>query len=220
MQITESRYAGVYQGKDWLLTPNRVPGSSVYGEPLYHHGGQEFRPWNPYRSKLAALLKIGCPVFPFTSGTRVLYLGAGTGTTVSHLSDLLSEGRIYAVEISEVNFRDLLELSQTRGNIVPLLQDARQPSSYARLVEPCTVLYQDVAQPDQEKILEKNLGFLAEGGVVFFMIKARSIRVGEEPGAIYQEMEGSVRGLGLEILGLVPLEPFEMDHAALVAKKA
>ena len=57
--------------------------------------------WNPFRSKLAAAILGGVDKIHMPPGCKVLYLGAASGTTVSHVSDVVGpEGMVYAVEFS------------------------------------------------------------------------------------------------------------------------
>jgi fibrillarin-like pre-rRNA processing protein len=211
--------AGVFTDGSWFYTRNLVPGISVYGEGLLDDDGTEYRRWDANRSKLAAYLKKGGRAWPFSSSTSMLYLGAGSGTTVSHLSDLSPSGSIVAVEISPRVFRDLVRLAERRRNVLPILGDASQPETYRGHVGPVDVLYQDVAQRDQERIFSENLEFLRPGGTGFFMIKARSVDVTADPAAVYESMRRIVARNGPEILDLRPLDPFEADHAALVVRK-
>lgn len=61
----------------------------------------EYRVWNPFRSKLAASILSGVDNIHIKPGSKVLYLGAASGTSVSHVSDLVGpEGSVYAVEFS------------------------------------------------------------------------------------------------------------------------
>ena len=86
-------------GQKCLATPNLDKGNTVYGERLIQDNHMEFRQWDVYRSKLAAAVHKGMQNFPFRVGSRVLYLGASTGTTVSHISDIIgNEGILFAVE--------------------------------------------------------------------------------------------------------------------------
>ena len=75
-----------------LWTLNANPGKSVYGEQLRRQSGDEWRRWDPRRSKLsAALLRTKqepASLLPEV-GSEILYLGAGHGTTISHLHDHL-----------------------------------------------------------------------------------------------------------------------------------
>ncbi|MFQ5838807.1 MAG: fibrillarin-like rRNA/tRNA 2'-O-methyltransferase, partial [Thermoplasmata archaeon] len=112
--IRPTDYRGVYTDGRTLYTENLVPGTSVYGERLVRKGSLEFRAWNPRRSKLAALLLKGFPQYPFEEDSTVLYLGAATGTTASHISDLVPRGVVYCVEVSPKTFQKLLILSEQR----------------------------------------------------------------------------------------------------------
>ena len=226
MKVTEhKRFAGVYwveleDGTRKLATVNLAPSTQVYGEPLFKIQGIEYRLWDPYRSKLAAAILKDIKEAPIDQGKRVLYLGAASGTTASHVSDLIgSSGSVYCIEISSRPLRDLLVVCNHRLNMVPLLADARQPGSYCALVEKADVVYQDVAQPDQTDILLANVkAFLRDGGYAVFALKARSIDVTKEPREIFRdEMEKLEKEL--EIIDAKILDPYEKDHAMLVLRK-
>ena len=49
----------------------------------------EYRVWNPFRSKLAASIVGGIENIYMQPGSKVLYLGGASGTTVSHVADLI-----------------------------------------------------------------------------------------------------------------------------------
>ncbi len=202
-------------GRD-LLTENLTPGASVYGERLVREAGREYRVWNPMRSKLAALLHKGFRDLGLKESSTVLYLGAATGTTVSHLSDMLTEGAVHAVEVSPQAFRKLLELSRMRQNVLPILGDAAHPEAYWSTVGRVDLLYQDVAQRDQAGILMRNLPLLKPHGRALLMVKARSIDVAEKPAIIYRRLASNFKGAGLEVVTTVDLAPFEVDHACMV----
>ena len=72
-----------------LVTRNLTPGRTYYGEPTFTVDGAEYRSWNPTRSKLAAAVMKGISTMPVKPGSSVLYLGAASGTTVSHVSDVV-----------------------------------------------------------------------------------------------------------------------------------
>lgn len=220
--ITED-YPGVYilemDGKRLLATKNLVPGRQVYGEPLYQHEGSEYRSWNPTRSKIAAALQKGLKTFPVRPSSRVLYLGAASGTTVSHVSDIIgSEGHVWAVEFSARPMRDLIEkVSRYRGNISPILADARDPWKYSSMVGGVDVVFADIAQPEQADIFVKNSEmFLVEGGWGMLSIKSRSIDVSLSPEEAYESQIKVLRKSGFEVDQLVKLDPFEKDHALAV----
>lgn len=207
-------------GSTRLGTENLVPGKRVYGERLFRVGGREYREWNPFRSKLAAAILKGLKEVPLKRGDRVLYLGAATGTTISHVSDVIGwEGKAYGVDIAPRVMRELLLVVADRKNIVPLLKDARKPWEYAHIVSTVDVLYADVAQPEQAALVVDNARyFLRSGGNLFFAIKARSIDVTQEPAEVYRrEVETLERG-GFRVVDVVHLEPYDKDHAMVLAR--
>ena len=72
-----------------LFTENFASGKKVYDETLVIEKGKEYREWNPRRSKLAAAILKGAKKIGLKKGNIVLYLGASTGTTASHVSDIV-----------------------------------------------------------------------------------------------------------------------------------
>ncbi|MFZ3148567.1 MAG: fibrillarin-like rRNA/tRNA 2'-O-methyltransferase [Methanothrix sp.] len=185
----------------------------VYGERIL----DGYRLWDPFRSKLAALLLKGRsmrPVLP--RDASVLYLGAATGTTVSHVSDIVSDGLVYAVEFSPRSMRDLVRLCERRKNIVPILADAARPEEYAFLVEPVDLVYQDVAQRNQAEIASRNCArYLKIGGGLILMLKTRSVDVTASPDAVLQAEMKNLQGL--DLLPVMDLVPFHQDHFAIQA---
>lgn len=216
--MRKTHLAGLYEDKGFLWTQNKVPGHSTYGERLRKAIGSEFRHWNPHRSKLCALAtKDNQTPWP-DAKEDVLYLGASTGTSVSHVSDLTS-GLVYAVEFSPRSVRDLLWNVEPRKNVVPILEDAGKPERYAGYIaRPVGALLQDVAQRHQVDIFLRNIPFVKPGGLGFLFVKARSINVAKAPLEIYAEVESRLKEAGLVILRQVDLEPFEQDHRAFVVQ--
>jgi len=187
-------FPSVYQFDGQLATCNLTPGEQVYGEKLVESRGREYRLWNPRRSKLAAALLNGLKTFPFHDNSKIIYLGASTGTTPSHISDITPDGLVYCVEFSPLMMRKLVDLSQIRPNLIPILDDATKPRNYLHLVEKADIIYSDVAQPNQTEIFMENMRlFLKEDGVGFLMLKARSIDVTRNPEEIYREEEIKVK---------------------------
>ncbi|MEM3055733.1 MAG: fibrillarin-like rRNA/tRNA 2'-O-methyltransferase, partial [Candidatus Bathyarchaeia archaeon] len=141
-----------------LATVNLTPGIDVYGEQLIRVGDVEYRAWSPFRSKLAAAILRGLKNMPISKGMKVLYLGVASGTTCSHISDIVGdEGHIWGVDFAPRPLRDLIEkLAPYRRNISPILGDARAPEAYPPLVPIVDLIYADVAQPDQSRILSRN----------------------------------------------------------------
>ncbi|MEA1984527.1 MAG: fibrillarin-like rRNA/tRNA 2'-O-methyltransferase [Euryarchaeota archaeon] len=208
-------------GRRGLATKNLDPGAGVYGEKLVTIEGNEYRMWNPKRSKLAAMALKRMPI-PIRHDSRVLYLGAASGTTVSHVSDMVPDGVVYAVEFSARTMRDLVQMSERRGNIVPILADAAHPASYAHIVEPVDVIFQDVAQPNQAEIAIVNARrFLKEGGYLLLSIKARSIDTVASPDKIFKEeiRKLEVDDVGFQVSKRQKLSPFHEDHMGVIAER-
>lgn len=174
----------------------------------------EWRAWEPGRSKLAATYERGLDP-GLDAGDRVLYLGAANGTTVSHVADVA--GRTYAVEFAPRPVRDLLRVAEPRGNLIPLLKDARQPATYAHVVERnVDCLIQDVATRGQADVAVANRRFLADDGRLIAAIKARSEDVAADPTETFAAARERLRD-GYEILATERLDPFHEDHLAVVA---
>ncbi len=208
-------FPGVHRHEGRLYTRNLHPGVAVYGERLRSVGGMEYRSWNPYKSKLAAAISNGLKKMPLTDGSRVLYLGAATGTTVSHVSDIVTSGVVYAVEKSERAMRKLVVLSRQRDNVVPVLADARHPRRYEHYVTGTPgLVYQDISQQDQVDIFLKNMAFFSPSRGLL-MVKARSIDVAARPGKVFKAVTRSV-GESYRIRQQVSLSPFSKDHVALL----
>ncbi|WP_292603544.1 fibrillarin-like rRNA/tRNA 2'-O-methyltransferase [Methanobrevibacter sp. UBA212] len=202
-----------------VATKNLTPGTSVYGEELIQED-VEYRIWNPRRSKLAAALLNGLKNLELDDASKVLYLGASTGTTVSHISDIVTEGRIYAVEFSPTTAKKLVQLSRQRPNIAPILGDATKPKGYLNIVEKSDLVYCDVAQPTQTELFMRNMNlFCKEDGVGLLMIKARSIDVVQKPKKVFKEQEKKLKEKGFKIIEKVKLEPYEKDHIAFLVEK-
>lgn len=203
-----------------LFTRALIPGDKNFTKSLVRHGGEELREWNPYRSKAAAAILRGIRNFPIRSKIKILYLGISSGSTSTFFSDIIGpEGIIYGVEISERSMRDITSVAERRGNIVPILADARKPETYS-WVEPVDVVYQDVATNDQSEIIIRNSErFLKPGGHALLAIKARSIDVTRPPREIYKQERSKLEKV-FEVLDFVELDPYEKDHALLVMRKA
>lgn len=210
----------IYLKDNQLATENLVVGTSVYGEQLIKSDDKEYRIWNPTRSKLAASLLNGMEKLDIPENSKVLYLGASTGTTVSHISDIIKEGLIYAVEFSPVTAKKLVRLANQRTNIAPILGDATKPKEYLNIVEKVDLVYCDVAQPTQTELFVKNMNIFAkEDGKGLLMLKARSIDVVQKPKKIFKEEEKKLKEKGFTVLEKIKLEPYEKDHIAFLVEK-
>ncbi|MCX8196817.1 MAG: fibrillarin-like rRNA/tRNA 2'-O-methyltransferase [Candidatus Micrarchaeota archaeon] len=219
--MIEEKFPGVYKIDGRLATKNLVPGAKVYDEKLVSFGGQEYRLWDIYRSKLGAAIHKGLRFMPIKPGVSVLYLGASTGTTASHVSDIVGkEGTVYCVEFAQRPMRQLIGVCEQRENMLPIMGDARQPGEYAmQIAQQVDVIYQDVAQPDQDEILLKNVRrFLRKEGWVMVAIKSQSIDISKDPKRIFDEFVGKI-SQELEVEEKIDLAPYDLEHLFVCAKR-
>lgn len=223
--VEQHRHPGVFVAKgkdDALCTLNMDPGHSVYNEKrISVEEGEkkiEYRVWNPFRSKLAAAVVGGVENIHIGPGTKLLYLGAASGTTVSHCSDVVGPtGCVYAVEFSPRSGRDLINCAKRRTNIIPIVEDARKPQKYRMLVGMVDVIFADVAQPDQARIVGINAQyFLKNGGHFVISIKANCIDSTVEAEAVFASEIKKLQTMDFTPAEYVTLEPFERDHAVVV----
>jgi len=209
-------------GAQRLATKNLSPGRNVYGERLIRFEGVEYRVWDAFRSKLAAAILKGLKTVPIKPNHLVLYLGAASGTTASHISDIVGEkGHVYCVEFASRSIRDLVDNVCTyRSNMSPILEDARFPEKYAMFVhEKVDDIYCDIAQPEQAKILADNADlFLKSSGWTMLAVKAQSIDVTKEPSEIYKREVKLLKNRGFHVEEVVHLEPYDKAHAMIVAQ--
>jgi fibrillarin-like pre-rRNA processing protein len=221
------RFEGVFwvtleDGARKLATKNLAPTVSVYGESLVREGEVEYRTWDAYRSKLAAAILKNLNTLPLQRGKTVLYMGSASGTTASHVSDILEdEGRVYCVEFAQRSMRELIDtLCGSRTNVYPILADARLPETYRALVSPVDVIYSDVAQPEQAKILADNADlFLKPKGSVIIVIKSRSVDVTMEPTDVFKQEITILEKRNFALVQAVRLEPYEKDHALVLLNR-
>ncbi len=210
-------FEGVFLLGGHIATKNLIKGRS-YSEKIISFGGEDYRVWNPEKSKAAAAITRGIKNFPIKKGAKILYLGIAQGQTASYFSDIIgNDGIIYGVEFSARAVSDLVRACEQRGNIVPIKADARKPEDYS-WVEKVDVVYEDVADPEQVAILLRNCeAFLKKGGYAMIGIKARSIDVTKDPNKIFQDSVHAIKNK-MEILDYVTLDPYEADHAFIVCK--
>ncbi|CAD6502352.1 BgTH12-04945 [Blumeria graminis f. sp. triticale] len=235
--VEPHRHPGIFvaRGKeDMLVTKNLSPGESVYGEkrisvensgPTNEDGTPsttktEYRVWNPFRSKLAAGVLGGLDEIFIKPGAKVLYLGSASGTSVSHVADIVgTTGTVFAVEFSHRSGRDLINMATHRTNVIPIIEDARHPLRYRMLVSMVDVIFADVAQPDQARIVGLNAHlFLKVGGGIVVSIKANCIDSTAAPEAVFAREVQKLREERIKPLEQLTLEPFERDHCIVVGR--
>lgn len=213
-----------------VWTVNANPGVAVRGESLRKFRGVEHRRWDPNRSKLGAGLlrtRNDSSLLLPNAGSTVLYLGAGHGTTISHLHDHLCGaknrfgGRLVAVDLSPRCLRDLTYLAEHRPGLVPVLGDARKFDAWGVLI-PSRVdwLFQDVAQAGQVEIfLSAVRRFLSKDGIGLLSLKAASER--HNDGGDEDIFAAAIVQLSseVEILEHINLTGFEDQHALFVVRR-
>ena len=241
--IEPHKFPGIFIAKtpkeDLLVTLNFAPGQIVYGEkhiqieskPTSNTSSTtnnnnnsilpspkiEYRVWNAFRSKLAACIINGVKHIYMGPGSKVLYIGASSGTTISHVSDIVGEtGAVYGIEISKRSGRDFTNMSKLRPNLIPIIEDARKPWRYRMMVSMVDCIFADVATPDQARIIELNaFYFLKNNGGFVFSIKASCIDSTAEPEAVFASQIQELRKNGFKVKEQVTLQPFEKDHCVV-----
>jgi fibrillarin-like pre-rRNA processing protein len=208
-------------GKLKLYTRNLDKGNKIYGEKLVLYKGDEYREWDPYRSKLAALL-LENPLSNFLSeDLNCLYLGAASGTTVSHISDIAKLGVIYSVEFAERSIRQLIQNTSRRKNVIPILEDARYPQNYAKSIfSSIDLIYQDVSQPNQAEIALTNCNYyLKENGLLILAIKSQSIDSIQKSKVVYDQEKKVLEKAGYNIIESINIHKYAANHIILIVKR-
>ena len=218
------KFTGVYTNNNReklkIYTLNFDKGRTIYGEKTVEDEGLEYREWNPFRSKLCAAINNNARNTYIEKRTRILYLGASSGTTVSHVSDIATQGIIYAVEISPRSLRELVQNMVDRSNVIPILGDANRPFEYSRFISDAVdIIYMDVAQPNQTEILLKNADwFLKPDGYIIYAIKARAIDTTEAPSEVFREETRDLEAGGFTVMDRINISPFSADHLMVFAR--
>src|SRR3989344_7490580 len=209
-------FPGLFKEGKKLYTLNLIPGNTQYAKTVLKKHGKEYREWDPFHSKMAAAVEKGLKNFPVKKGTKILYLGIASGQTASFFADIIGkDGIIYGVEVSERCIQDLNPVASNRGNIVPILANAKLPEQYS-WIEKVDIVYQDVASDDQSEVMIRNCKeFLKSTGFAAMVIKARSMNVVKDPQEVYkQEIQKLEKHF--KIVEKMQLDPYEKDHLFLL----
>ncbi len=219
-KITPHQIFEIYQDQKRIYTKSLLLGKPSFKERIVRQGKDEFREFDPWRSKLAAAVVKGCTNVFLRKNDVVLYLGSSHGYTCSFVSDMVGgEGLIFAVDSAPRVMRNLVFLAEERKNIVPLLADANHPEEYAGRVCTADIVYQDIAQRNQEDIFIRNCRlFLKPGGYGLLAVKAKSIDIARRPRQIFEEVRRNLEAF-FTIIDYRVLEPFEKDHGWIIVKK-
>jgi len=204
-----------------LYTKNLSPGNTVYGEKIVIFRDVEYREWDPFRSKLAAILLRNPRLNFFEKDYNCLYLGASSGTTISHLSDIIEEGIIYGVEFATRSMRQLVQNTNERENIIPLLADANYPETYAKSIfTGIDLVYQDVAQPNQAEIAMKNCDYyLKKDGILILAVKSQSIDSLKNVDKVFEEEKLKLEQSGYELIESLNIQKHADKHVVFIFRK-
>ena len=215
-----------------LWTRNAVKGKSVRDERRKKDSRIEWRQWEPQKSKVAACLlktKLDPSELIPEVGSTCLYLGASSGTTVSHIHDHVCgsgnhhNGQIVSVEISPRMMRYLSKVSELRPGLIPVLGDARKPtviSPYLR--DKVDWIHQDISVAEQTKsFLKISDIFLKPNGIGLLSLKAASERWMEGgDDSRFKEAEEMINSSeSVTLLDNIDISHFESQHRIFVIKK-
>jgi len=175
------------------------------------------REWNPFHSKIAAGIRKGL-IPNINQDSKILYLGAAEGYTVSFISDLIENGIVYGIDISPYSMQKLVLLSEDRKNIIPILEDCNLVNEYKAFIETkVDLIIQDIAQKNQIEILKKNANlFLKKKGEIILSLKLSAISQ-KNINIIDRELKDLETDF--RIIKKVRLEPFEKKHVLVFAQK-
>jgi fibrillarin-like pre-rRNA processing protein len=209
----------IYQDKRRIYTKSLVKGA-LFEDRISREGGEEFREFDPRRSKLSASIVKGCTNIGIRKGDVVLYLGVSHGYTASHISDVIGEeGLLFGIDLAPRVMRDFVFLCEKRKNLVPILASANHTEEYVDKVCQADIVYQDIAQKNQAEMFIKNCNlFLKKGGYGLLAVKARSIDVKRKPKQLFVEIRQQLEK-EFTVIDYKILDPFEKDHCMIIIKK-
>jgi rRNA 2'-O-methyltransferase fibrillarin len=110
-------------------------------------------------------------------------------------------------------------MAKKRPNVVPIVGDARHPMKYRQLVGPCDVIFSDVAQPDQARIVALNAAmFLKTGGSFMVSIKASCVDSTAAPESVYAMERERLKKDKLKCKHAIGLEGYHRGHQLVVGQ--
>jgi rRNA 2'-O-methyltransferase fibrillarin len=108
-------------------------------------------------------------------------------------------------------------MAKKRTNVIPIIEDARHPHKYRMLVGMVDVVFADVAQPDQARIIAINSHmFLKTGGHIVISIKANCIDSTVDAEVVFAREVKKLQEEKIKPQEQLTLEPYERDHALVV----
>lgn len=219
-KIKQHKIFEIFTDGKRIYTKSIAPKKVHFDERVVKEKKEEYREFDPRRSKLAAAIVKGCTNAGIRKDDVILYLGASHGYTCSFVSDMVGKnGLIFGIDPAPRVVRDLVFLSRDRKNIVPVLADANHLEEYIDKVCLADVVFQDIAQRNQAEIFIKNCKqFLKKGGYGLLAVKARSIDVKRRPKGIFNEVRQKLEN-EFKVIDFKSLEPFEKDHSIIIVKR-
>jgi len=190
-----------YGGKIWTRSNVRL-----YDERRIKIKGKEYREWDPSRSKVAAIIKVGNK---FQIKGPIIYIGCAEGQTLSHIADITSYP-IVGVDISASAMVKMLKLSGIKENVIPFLgevKDLKIDFKFRHFI-------QDVSQKDQAAILISAIHLLEDGATGWLFLKTRSINSVKSEKGVLKEFKKQIRKY-FEILKIVDIQKYHAGHYAL-----
>ena len=110
-------------------------------------------------------------------------------------------------------------MAKKRTNVIPIIEDARHPHKYRMLVGMVDVVFADVAQPDQARIVAINAHlFLKTSGHVLISIKANCIDSTVPAEVVFAREVKKLQEEKIKPQEQLTLEPYERDHALVVGR--
>ena len=207
---------GVFAQGRKLFVKTKYP--AVFSEKIITFQGEKYKEANPERSKFFAAIAKGLSQTGIKKDSKILYLGASHGYTVSYLCEIVNEGLIFALDFAPSVMKDLIFIAEKRENIIPIYADANKPKEYKEKLTEIDTLFQDIAQREQVKIFIKNMELVKPGGFGLLALKSRSIDITKKPKQIFFEARKELEQKHI-IVDYRELSPFEKDHAFFVVKK-
>ena len=213
VEIKNSKWFNMIQNIKNRIYTETKDNYNHYGEKVIKQRDLYLREWSPNNSKIAAAMKKGFNL-KLKDNSNVLYVGCSSGTTLSHIADLVTKGDIVANDVSMESMVGLLSLLKIKKNIIPILSDFRVlPENTGLNKEKFDFVFQDVSQKDQADVfIELVKKFLNKGGQAAISLKTRSIDSSKSPKQVLVKESEKIRKAGLKILKTIDLEPFEKEH--------
>lgn len=106
-----------------------------------------------------------------------------------------------------------------RTNVIPIVEDARHPLKYRMLMSMVDVIFADVAQPDQARIVGLNAhSYLKVGGGVVVSIKANCIDSTAPAEQVFAREVQKLKEEKIKPFEQLTLEPYERGKSSPLSR--